>query len=202
MMRPHTPEADPIAMWLHPRIHSPWRRRLAGVWPWVFVIGVAVGTVLPLRHFAHGPMLQARSWPDPAQDTLTRRGADPAKRLPVDVLRTIDGDTFVARVRWDDRAIVTRVRLRGIDAPELKAGCAREFHMAVAATGALRALLGQGSVAIFNIGPDKYAGRIVADVATARTADVSRAMLAAGQARRYDGGHRDGWCGGSWWKRW
>jgi endonuclease YncB( thermonuclease family) len=193
-------------MWLQPHIHSPWRRRFAGIWPWVFVIGVAVGTVLPLRHFAHGPGrygfdLQARGWPDPAQDILWRRGADPAQRLPVEALRTIDGDTFVARVPWDDRSVVTRVRLRGIDAPELKAGCAREYRMAVAATSALRTLLSEGGVVIFNIGPDKYAGRVVADVATARTVNVSAALLAAGHARRYDGGHRDGWCGGGWWSR-
>ena len=41
--------------------------------------------------------------------------------------------------------------------------------MAKAATAALRALLGEGDVRIFNIGPDKYAGRVVADVATRRT---------------------------------
>ena len=189
-------------MWQQPQFHSHWGRRLAGVWPWVFVIGIAVGTVLPLRHLAHGPILGGRSWPDPAQDILWRRGGRADQRLPVEVLRTIDGDTFVARVMVDNRAIVTRVRLRGIDAPELKAACAREFRMAVAATSALRRLLGEGAVTIFNLGPDKYSGRVVADVATARTANVSQALLAAGQARRYDGGHRDGWCGGtSWWNR-
>lgn len=120
----------------------------------------------------------------------------------MEVLRTIDGDTFVARLRWDDRDVVTRVRLRGIDAPELKAQCAREFRMAIAATAALRNLLGEGGVAIFNIGPDKYSGRIVADVATAQTANVSSALLAAGKARSYAGGHRDGWCGSAhWWNR-
>ena len=38
--------------------------------------------------------------------------------------------------------------------------------MAEASTGALRAMLAEGGVMIFNIGPDKYAGRVVADVAT------------------------------------
>ena len=90
--------------------------------------------------------------------------------------------------------MVTQVRLRGIDAPELKASCASELRMAEAATGALRALLGQGEVMIFNIGPDKYNGRVVADAGTARTPDVSAALLAAGLARRYDGGRRSGWC--------
>lgn len=182
----------------------PWRRRFAAAWPWVFVIGVAIGTVLPLRHYVRGagPSFDSRVWPDSAHEILTSaaRGAEP---VATEVLRTIDGDTFVARVHWDGRDIVTRVRLRGIDAPELKAGCASEFRRAVAATRALRNLLAEGHVVIFNLGPDKYAGRIVADVKTARTANVSAALLAAGHARSYNGGHRDGWCGGSsWWSRW
>jgi endonuclease YncB( thermonuclease family) len=66
--------------------------------------------------------------------------------------------------------------------------------MAEVATGALRALLGEGGVTISNIGPDKYAGRVVADVATRRTENVSTAMLTGGYARSYGGGHRNGWC--------
>jgi endonuclease YncB( thermonuclease family) len=42
---------------------------------------------------------------------------------------------------------------------------------------------------------DKYGGRVVADVSTQGTSDVSSALLGAGHARRYGGGHRDGWCG-------
>ena len=58
----------------------------------------------------------------------------------------------------------------------------------------MRGLLGEGGVAIYHIGPDKYNGRVVADVATRRTDSVSAAMLAAGHARSYDGRHRGGWC--------
>ena len=111
------------------------------------------------------------------------------------MIRTIDGDTFEARVPlWPGLDLSTRVRLRGIDAPELKAACPGELQMAEAAREALRGLVGEGEVAIFNIGPDKYSGRVVADVATKKTANVSSAMLAAGHARSYDGGHRIGWC--------
>lgn len=91
--------------------------------------------------------------------------------------------------------MTTRVRLRGIDAPELKAACPQELQMAQAATGALRRdLLAQGGVAIYNIGADKYQGRVVADAATKRTDNVSAALVAAGHARSYSGGHRGGWC--------
>jgi endonuclease YncB( thermonuclease family) len=52
-------------------------------------------------------------------------------------------------------------------------------------------------VTIFNIGPDKYNGRVVADAATRRTPSVSAALLSAGYARPYQGGRRSGWCSAS-----
>ncbi|MEH2559591.1 endonuclease YncB(thermonuclease family) [Bradyrhizobium algeriense] len=128
-------------------------------------------------------------------ETIWKRAGRADARHAVDVIRTIDGDTFEARVHLEPGLdLNTRVRLRGIDAPELKASCPQELQLAEAATGALRSLLGQGDVAIFNIGPDKYTGRVVADVATRRTASLSTAMIASGHARSYNGGHRNGWC--------
>jgi len=162
--------------------------------PWVFVVAVVAGTMLPLRHWAH--------WPAPAStqaardsETIWKRAGNPDVRHPVDVIRTIDGDTFEARVHLEPGLeLTTRVRLRGIDAPELKASCAQELRMAEAAGDALRGLLDQGEVAIYHIGPDKYGGRVVADVATRRTPNVSDALFAGGHVRKYDGGHRIGWC--------
>jgi endonuclease YncB( thermonuclease family) len=130
-----------------------------------------------------------------AAETIWKRAGSPDLRHPVDVVRTIDGDTFEARVHLEPGVdLTTRIRLRGIDAPELKASCPQELQMAEAATGALRAMLSEGDVRIFNIGPDKYSGRVVADVVTRRIGNVSTAMLAAGHARSYGGGHRNGWC--------
>jgi endonuclease YncB( thermonuclease family) len=162
----------------------------------MFVLCVAAGTMLPERNWVR------RSLPGSADsqaardaETIWKRAGNPDARHPVDVVRTIDGDTFEARVHLSpDLNLTTRIRLRGIDAPELKASCAQELQMAEAATGALRTLLGEGEVTIFNIGPDKYSGRVVADAATRRTGNVSTAMLAAGHARSYNGGHRNGWC--------
>ena len=82
----------------------------------------------------------------------------------------------------------------GIDAPELKAACPEELRLAETATDALRELLRQGDVAISNIGPDKYQGRVVADVATRLTGNVSAALIGTGHVRSYNGGHRSGWC--------
>jgi endonuclease YncB( thermonuclease family) len=179
---------------------SPWRRRFAAALPWVFVLAVAAGTILPIKRWAHWPLPHAADsvHPDsPAAreaEMIWKRAGNPDLHHPVDVIRTIDGDTFEARVHLSPGLDLTsRIRLRGIDAPELKASCPQELQMAEAASDALRGLLGEGEVAIFNIGPDKYSGRVVADVATRKTANVSSALLAAGHARSYGGGHRVGW---------
>jgi endonuclease YncB( thermonuclease family) len=164
----------------------------------VFVLGMAAGTMLPVRQWMHWP-LPAHNWREATPretDVIWKRAGNPDVRHPVDVLRTIDGDTFEARVHlWPKFDMTARVRLRGIDAPELKAQCDKEFRLAEAATGALQGLLAEGEVTIYNIGPDKYQGRVVADVATRRTPNVSSALLTGGYARSYDGGHRNGWCG-------
>ncbi|MGH6642912.1 MAG: thermonuclease family protein [Bradyrhizobium sp.] len=177
---------------------SPWRRRLSAALPWVFVLGVAAGTLLPVRHWVHWPKAgseQADSQAARDAEMIWKRAGNPDVRHPVDVIRTIDGDTFEARVHlWPGLDLNTRVRLRGIDAPELKAACPQELQMAEAASAALRGLLGEGEVMISNIGPDKYSGRVVADVATKKTGNVSTALVAAGHARSYNGGHRNGWC--------
>ncbi len=112
-----------------------------------------------------------------------------------ELLRVIDGDTFEARVRvWPGLDVETKVRLRGIDAPELHARCASEYAKAEAARQALADILAQGGIALAQIGLDKYAGRVDAAVATRGTADVSAALLNGGFARSYDGGRRRGWC--------
>lgn len=169
------------------------RRRLSAVLPWIFVFAVTAGAMMPVRQWLHLPR-----WNDSRSqefDTVWGKAGDLERHHPVEVTRTIDGDTFEARVRLaSGQDITTRVRLRGIDAPELKAACPQELQMAKAATDALRDLLGQGEVTIHNIGPDKYEGRVVADVATRRTGDVSAALISAGGVRSYHGGHRNGWC--------
>ncbi|MBR0757173.1 thermonuclease family protein [Bradyrhizobium jicamae] len=169
------------------------RRRFASALPWVFIVGVTAGVML-FRQWVHWPISQTESR-SPETELILKHSGSADVRHPVDVLWTIDGDTFEARVHLPDGLdVATRVRLRGIDAAELKASCPEELQMAQAATVALRGLLGQGAVAIYNIGPDKYQGRVVADVATKKTENVSAAMLASGHARAYNGGHRGAWC--------
>jgi endonuclease YncB( thermonuclease family) len=151
-----------------------------------FAIGLVVGATI-------GPVTASRN--EPATAPPAAGATEVRIAYPAEVLRIIDGDTFEARViLWPGLATTTRVRLRGIDAPELKARCGEERAKAEAARDALRSMLDQGEVGISRVTLDKYGGRVVADASTQATPDVAAALLGAGVARRYGGGHRDGWC--------
>jgi len=165
----------------------------------IFALGLAIGIVVGVAVWqSQNPSSNMpASRADPSRTAAARpaRAAPQLGRYPVDVLRVIDGDTFEARVHvWPGQELTTRVRLRGIDAPELKARCDGERVKAEAALVALRTLLTDQDVSIWSVGPDKYFGRVVAEVGTRRTPDISADLLAKGVARSYAGGHRDGWC--------
>jgi endonuclease YncB( thermonuclease family) len=163
----------------------------------IFAIVALVVGLLGLTVWQH-PENWSRSLQPPADIASTNpsRRMPSAERYSVDVLYVVDGDTFAARVHLSlGHEFTTHVRLRGIDAPELKARCERERVKAEAARAALRLMLADRTVSIWNVGPDKYDGRVVAEAGTRRTPDISAALIAKGVARPYDGGHREGWCG-------
>jgi endonuclease YncB( thermonuclease family) len=56
--------------------------------------------------------------------------------------------------------VTTKVRLRGIDASEMRARCEAERRKAIAARDALAGMLKEGGVAIAGIAQDKYGGRV------------------------------------------
>ncbi|MBR0968054.1 thermonuclease family protein [Bradyrhizobium diazoefficiens] len=192
------PRFDPSHPYRPSYSGSPFGRQFSGLLPWMFVVGVVVAIVLVFRHGTNGPVPRVNDGQSRDAEIILQQSGSSDLRHAVDVIRTIDGDTFLARMHQrDGRDLVARVRLRGIDAPEMKASCQDELDKAEAASDALRNLLGQGGVTIFNLGQDKY-GRVLADVATRRTANVSAALLAGGYVRSYNGGHRDGWCARGW----
>jgi len=83
--------------------------------------------------------------------------------------------------------------LRGIDAPELKARCGEERVKAEAAREALRTILDQGEVSIFRVTLDKYGG-VSSPTQRREQRRTYPRRCSVGAARRYSGGHRDGWC--------
>lgn len=151
-----------------------------------FALGLGVGaTVRPMGATTIGPTAPVA----PAQPSAVRTA------YRAEVLRVLDGDTFEARVNlWPGLDTTTRIRLRGIDTPEMKARCGEERVKAEAARNTLRAILDQGDVGISRVTLDKYGGRVDADASTAVTPDVGAVLLGSGLARRYSGGRRESWC--------
>ncbi|OAN44415.1 thermonuclease family protein [Magnetospirillum moscoviense] len=97
---------------------------------------------------------------------------------PAQVLRVIDGDTFLAKVPiWLGLDITVSVRLRGLDAPELRGPCPAQ---AQAAKDMLTELLAAGPVRLTDITHDKYASRIDALVWVGTGQDAGSLMAAAG----------------------
>jgi micrococcal nuclease len=95
---------------------------------------------------------------------------------------------------WPGLDVTTKVRLRGVDAPERNARCFEEREKAEAAHDALKRILAEGQIGISQVTLDKYGGRVVAMASTVATPDVSSALIAAGVGRPYAGGRRQGWC--------
>jgi len=114
-----------------------------------------------------------------AGTTLFQRGADSSPRqdlvgrqVDAQVVRVADGDTLEAIVRGESRPI--RIRLEGVDAPELGEVFSRE------AQRFLQALVAKVSVRVTGRDLDNY-GRLVARVA-AGGLDASTALVRAGLA--------------------
>lgn len=110
--------------------------------------------------------------------------------VEADLIAVIDGDTLLVEARpWPQHSVTVLVRIRGIDAPELKAKCEAARR---AANRAREGLLGlaHGRLRLTNISGDKYFGRVVADVSTSGADDVGARLLAQGLVRAYDGRRR------------
>jgi endonuclease YncB( thermonuclease family) len=158
-----------------------------------FTLGILADRVVRTEPSqASSPALTEEKAPSPARPVESG-----PTRYPAQVLRVIDGDTFEARVAvWPGLDVTTKVRLRGVDAPEMRAQCDAEHVQAEAARDALSAMLAKGEVTISTVSLDKHGGRVLAAASARGTPDVSGALLAARVARPYSGGRRDGWCGG------
>ena len=107
------------------------------------------------------------------------------------VLKVIDGDTFLAEAHvWPGQTITINVRVRGVDAPEMRSRCRAEKTAALRARAALSHLLRSGHVSISAVSGGKYYGRVLADVRSSEGIDVSAHLLGATLVRAYAGGRR------------
>jgi endonuclease YncB( thermonuclease family) len=128
--------------------------------------GIVALTVL----IAAAMMLQSRQ-----QDVQPTRSIAPL------AVRAVDGDTL--------HTGSGRIRLAGIDAPELSQTCrdgeARAWACGQVAKQRLAALVAQGSVTCSARGQDRY-GRTLAVCAAGNIADVGAALVRDGYAVNYD----------------
>ena len=178
--------------------------RLLSFWQGLILFGaIAVAVISPPAALEDhtAPIPRGLSQPTPALPlkqtaAIALRRAPLPGPYPVEIIRILDGDTFEARVRvWFGQEITTLVRIRGIDAPELKGRCGDELRGAEASRDALAKLLAAGAPMLRDVALDKYGGRVVASVAVSGAVDdISAAMIASGRARAYGGGRRDTWC--------
>lgn len=157
-----------------------------------FVAGIAASRLaMPQPVLATAPAIGEVPPPAGATGAIGFSSA----RYPARVLRIIDGDTVEARIAiWLGQEIVTKVRLRGIDAPEIIGACPSESTRAQAARRRLDELVAGGPVMLEEIGPDKYHGRVVARLRNAAGIDTGAALVADGHAKPWTGRRHSGWC--------
>lgn len=119
------------------------------------------------------------------------------KEWKVDVVRVIDGDTFVIDVPVLPMPLdVIKIRVNGIDTPEksYRAQCPYEKTLGEEATKYAKELLENATVVVDNYKWGKYGGRIVADVILPDGTLYSQALIAKGLAKEYFGGTKESWC--------
>ncbi len=127
-----------------------------------------------------------------APQEMPRRIAGPVE---ASVVKVRDGDTVeVLAFVWPMQAVHVAVRLRGIDAPELKGKCPGESEAAERARNRLVELIGEGPVRLHDISGDKYFGRVLADLSVAGEPDLARRPLREELVAPYEGGRRRDWC--------
>ena len=155
------------------------------------------------------PAFRASAWPGLAGAVLlaavgAENSAKPAtERLiaaglegPVTarVEHVVDGDTIDVRAAiWIGQSLFIRLRIDGVDAPELEGRCAEERRMANEAREYLVKRLAGKEVKLSRIVYDKYGGRVRAEVSDA-SGDIGEALLKQHLARPYHGERRQPWC--------
>jgi micrococcal nuclease len=134
--------------------------------------------------------------PAGASDRWERQRALTSFEGPVSahVERVVDGDTIEVKADiWLQQSLTVRVRIDGVDAPELEARCADERARAEVARDFLERRIGNANVQLTHMAYDKYGGRVDASVADAH-GDITESLLRSDFARPYHGGKHQPWC--------
>lgn len=116
------------------------------------------------------------------------------------VVRIVDGDTVAvdAAADFPPELASIAVRLRGVDTPERgrRAKCPKELEAGQQATAFTTDVIAAArEIVVRDPAWGKWGGRVIADlILDGRT--LSEMLIETGNGRPYDGGKREGWCGG------
>ena len=114
--------------------------------------------------------------------------------FPFELVEVIDGDTFRARVDiWLGQSVTVKVRLKGVDTPEMNGKCAAEKKLARQAKDFAENWLRKNQVHLVNVHYGTYAGRVLATAQIKNGDSLSAALLAENLAKPYRG-RRAKWC--------
>jgi len=150
------------------------------------------------------PLVLLAPFASPAHAAQILRGP-----FPADIITVIDGDTIHARIFiWLDLFVHVKVRLQGVDTPEINGKCLQERELAQQAKAFAETWLAKShasparpsnkrkiidkAVVLINVQYGKYAGRVVADIQNRQGESLSAALIKAGLARPY--GTPAKWC--------
>lgn len=106
------------------------------------------------------------------------------------VVSVYDGDTFRAILPNESKEL--KIRVRGVDTPEIKGQCSYEKDAALRARDFTKSLLRNAKVVqLSDVGEDKY-HRVLATV-TIDGVDLANTLISEGFGRQWKG-HREIWC--------
>lgn len=114
--------------------------------------------------------------------------------IPAEPIAVVDGDTVEVRAQiWPGHSVRTRVRLRGVDAPEIfRPACPAERALGEAAARFVEAWTREETLMLREVSLGSFAGRVVARIGRGDGGDLSDALIAGGLGAPY--GVRNSWC--------
>ncbi len=110
------------------------------------------------------------------------------------VTEVYDGDSLTAEIAlWPGQVVEAKVRIRDVDAPEIRGKCAEEKRIALIARDYLKQMVLGQKVMIAAVEKEKY-GRILAHVFQTGGERIADLLRKNGLVRYYSGGQRQNWC--------
>jgi micrococcal nuclease len=118
-------------------------------------------------------------------------GNEPHSTVTILSVKSVyDGDTF--RAYLPNFKKDQRIRVRGVDTPEIKGGCGAEIRAAVKARDFVRELLKSANkIVLTNVGKDRY-DRVLANVIVDGQ-DLAQTLINKNLGRKWQG-KRENWC--------